>query len=150
VSLDDLAIALWRGSLWPEDMPGTAARLLAAGYDTPALRRAAGHGRHDDPRDIRDEFRDALIELGAWLADDMSARKRATVLAARDVRAGRISPAGCAGRVRRLWNFDDVVYGVVPAELREFVRVCLLHGEGCWEDDDLQVIDAANPITASA
>jgi len=44
-----------------------AAQMLAEGHDAPALRRAAGYSRRDDPRDIRQEFGQALEELGAWL-----------------------------------------------------------------------------------
>ena len=48
----------------PEGMPVLAAQMLAEGHDA---RRSAGHSRRDDPRDIRQEFGQALEELGAWL-----------------------------------------------------------------------------------
>jgi hypothetical protein len=65
----EAAIRFWLDPIPPEEMPMLAARMLAEGGDTPALRRAAGYSRRDDPRDIREEFGQALDELGAWLPD---------------------------------------------------------------------------------
>lgn len=51
------------GQLPPERMPQAAVDLLAAGLDSPALRRAAGYD-HADPQEQRAIFRQALEELG--------------------------------------------------------------------------------------
>jgi hypothetical protein len=65
----EAAIRFWLDPIPPEEMPMLAARMLAEGHDTPALRWAAGCSRRDGPRDIREEFGQALDELGAWRPD---------------------------------------------------------------------------------
>jgi hypothetical protein len=39
VQPDEVALGYWLDPILPEDMPMLAARMLAAGHDTPALRR---------------------------------------------------------------------------------------------------------------
>jgi hypothetical protein len=74
----------WPDPIPPEEMPMLAARMLAEGHDMPALRRAAGFGRRDDPRDIRQEFGQAVDEFGVWLPDRGAAELAAAhALAAR-------------------------------------------------------------------
>jgi hypothetical protein len=45
VQPDQVAVGYWLDPIPPEDMPVLAARMLAEGHDTPALRRAAGLAR---------------------------------------------------------------------------------------------------------
>jgi hypothetical protein len=47
VQLDQIAVRFWLDPIVPEDMPLLAARMLAEGHDSAALRRAAGFTRKD-------------------------------------------------------------------------------------------------------
>ena len=87
-----------------------AARMLAEGHDTPAVRRAAGFGRRDDPRDIRQEFGQSLDELGVWLPDRGAAELAAGMSLARALLSGALTIAGCSRRARDIWDFDHVIY----------------------------------------
>ena len=77
-----------------------AARMLAEGHDTPALRRAAGLGRRDDPRGIRQEFGQALEELGEWLPDHGAAELAAGISLARALLNGALTIADLTARTR--------------------------------------------------
>ncbi len=64
--MDDLRRALVRmvvDQQRPEELPGLAARALAEGLDSPALRELAGLSRND-PRQARDLFAVAMEQLG--------------------------------------------------------------------------------------
>ena len=106
----EVAVDFWLRPSLAEDMPGLAAQLLAEGHDTPALRLVARCAVSDDPHHIRDAFQQALNELGAWIPDRAAAGAIAGTSLARDLVAGRLPIAECADRVRRIWDFDDVVY----------------------------------------
>jgi len=105
-----------------------AARMLAEGHDTPALRRAAGFARDDDPRDVREEFGHALAELGVRVPDRSAAELAAGISLARGLLSGGLSIAECSGRACRIWDFDDVIYPGLPGDLEELVLMCWLHG----------------------
>jgi hypothetical protein len=125
---DQVAIDYWLGPIRPEDMPMIAARLLAVGHDTPALRLAAGFGVRDDPRDIRAAFQQALTELGVWLPDPHAAQALAGAQVASDLLAGRLPVEDAVRRLREIWDFDDVIYRVLPADLEDLVLMSWLHG----------------------
>src|SRR5215469_3681254 len=128
VQPDEVALGYWLDPILPEDMPMLAARMLAAGHDTPALRRAAGFARDDDPRDIREEFQRALVELGAWMADRAAAELVAGISLARELLSGGLPIAECARRACGIWEFDEVIYPVLPGDLEELVLMCWLYG----------------------
>lgn len=101
----EAGIRFWLDPVPPEEMPVLAARMLAGGHDTPALRRAAGGSRRDDPRDIRQELGQALGEQGAWPPRPRRRRagsrhvpgartaQRGLTAGARDARPGVAGPA---------------------------------------------------------
>jgi hypothetical protein len=92
--------------------------------------RSAGSGfaRDDDPRDIREEFQRALAELGAWIADRDAAALVAGISLARDLLSGGLPIAECARRACGIWEFDEVIYPVLPGDLEELVLMCWLYG----------------------
>ncbi len=102
-----------------------AARLLVDGHDNPALRQATSITAKDDPRDIRE----ALNELCVWIPDRSTAQLHLGVQAARDLVVGRISIEECGRRVRDIWEFDDLIYRTLPADLDELVSMCWVFGE---------------------
>ena len=57
-------------------MPVIAARLLAGGCDSPAVRVAAGLAAHGEPRNIGSAMQEALVELGAWVPGGAAAYAR--------------------------------------------------------------------------
>jgi hypothetical protein len=128
VQPDQVAVGYWLDPIPPEDMPMLAARMLAEGHDTPALRRAAGFARDDDPRDVREEFQHALAELGVWIPDRDAAELAAGISLARELLSGGLPIAECAGRACGIWDFDDVIYPRLPGDLMELVLMCWLHG----------------------
>lgn len=96
-----------------------AAQMLAEGHDAPALRRAAGYSRRDDPRDIRQEFGQALEELGAWLPDRGAAELAAGMCLAHALLSGALTVAECSRRALGTWDFDDVIYPGLPGDLKD-------------------------------
>ncbi|HEU0240872.1 MAG TPA: hypothetical protein VFR11_16550 [Micromonosporaceae bacterium] len=124
--LDPIALDYWLVPTRTDEMPFLAAKLLAAGYDTPALRQAAGFTAKDDPRDIRDAFREALEELGVWLADALTAQMYASKIAAGDMVTGRRSIAECTRRVREVFDLDDLIDSSLPADLHLLVLMSWL------------------------
>jgi hypothetical protein len=124
----EAAIRFWLDPIPPEEMPMLAARMLAEGHDTPALRWAAGCSRRDGPRDIREEFGQALDELGAWRPDRGAAELAAGISLARAVLSGALTIAGCSRRALGIWDFDDVIYPGLPGDLKDLVLMCFLHG----------------------
>jgi len=95
----EAGIRFWLDPVPPEEMPMLAARMLAEGHDTPALRRAAGCSRRDDPRDMRQAFGPAPEELGVWLPDRGAAGLAAGTSLARALASGALTIAGCSSRV---------------------------------------------------
>jgi len=145
---DQVAVRFWLDPIPPEDMPALAALLLAGGHDTPALRRAAGLARDDDPRDIREEFGRALAELGAWLPDRSAAELAAAISLARQFLSGALPMAECAARVRDIWEFDYIIYPVLPGDLEELVLMCWLLGGDEYEANggDERLLAAARAL----
>lgn len=127
-----------------------AARMLAEGHDTPALRRAAGYSRRDDPRDIREEFAQALDELGAWLADRGAAELAAGISLARALLSGALTIAGCSRRVLGTWDLDDVIYPGLPDDLKDLVLMCFLRGTEHYAPSggDERLLAAARALAA--
>ena len=103
-----------------------AARMLAEGQDTPALRRAAGYSRRDDPRDIREEFGQALDELGTRLPDRSAAELAAGTSLARALLSGALTIAACSRRVLGTWDLDDVIYPGLAGDLKDLVLMCYM------------------------
>jgi hypothetical protein len=97
--------------------------MLAQEQDTPALRRAAGYSRRDDPRGIRQELSRALQELGAWLPGRGDWRL---------ARAAQRRPGDhrCSRRAPGIWDFDVVTDSGLPGDLRDQVLMCSLLGTG--------------------
>ncbi|MGA5821647.1 hypothetical protein ACPC54_27725 [Kitasatospora sp. NPDC094028] len=99
--MDQLHTLTWQyvaGLVPSEDLPMAAARLLAAGLDSPALRDLAGRPRHDP---IHELFLTALAELGAALPDEATAERHLLHHLAARVTAGELTPRGLAAEVWR-------------------------------------------------
>jgi hypothetical protein len=124
----EAGIRFWLDPIPPEEMPMLAARMLAEGHDTPALRRAAGCSRRDDPRDIRQEFGQALDELGARLPDRGAAELAAGTSLARALLSGALTIAECSSRALEIWDFDDIIYPGLPGDLKDLALMCHLLG----------------------
>jgi hypothetical protein len=147
----DVGLDFWLRPIAPENMPMIAAQLLADGYDSPALRHVAGLGAHDDSRDIRSAFQQALAELDAWLPDRTAAYERLGRLLAAAVLSGEVGIGECAERVRGVVEFDEVIYHALPAKLEGFVRMCWLRGSGqTYEENggDRHLIATAAALSA--
>ena len=127
-----------------------AARMLAEGHDTPALRRAAGYGRRDDPRDIRQEFGQALEELGAWLPDRGAAELAAGISLARALLSGGLTIAECSRRALGIWDLDDVIYPGLPDDLKDLALMCHLLGTEYYAPSggDERLLEAASALAA--
>jgi hypothetical protein len=106
-------------------MPSLAADMLVEGYDSPALRELAGLSPRDDPRDIRNAFQQALVELNVWLPDGLSAQRHATALIARDLTTGRLTADQAESRICRVWTFNEWAYDELT-DLEQFVSLCWL------------------------
>jgi hypothetical protein len=123
-------------------MPMLAAQLLADGHDSPALRQAAALASGDHPATIRRTLEQALADLGAWVPDRAAAEQSAARSLARALLDGSLSATDSARQVRRVREFDDVIYPVLPPDVEEFVLMCWLHGSEEYErnggDDRLQ------------
>lgn len=82
----------------------------------------------DDPVSIRLAFEQALAELGVWIPDRNAAEQAAAASLARRLLDGDLSAADCALRVRSIWEFDYVIFPVLPPGVEELVVMCWLHG----------------------
>ena len=62
--------------------------------------------------------------------------------------ADRIPIAECASRVRRIWDFDDVVYPALPADLEDLVVMSWLQGGEVYERNggDQRLLAAASAL----
>jgi len=148
---DQIAVDYWLAPIRPEDMPVLAARLLAEGHDSPALRHAAALAAGDDPATIRSVFEQALAELGIWIPDRAAAEQAAAASPARALLEGKLSTAECARKVRRIWDFDDVIYPVLPPSVEELVLMCWLHGGEEYDTNggDKRLLAAARALARS-
>jgi len=146
----EAGVRFWLDPIPPEEMPMLAARMLAEGHDTPALRRAAGLGRRDDPRDIRQEFGQALDELGAWLPDRAAAGLAAGISLARALLSSALTIAGCSRRARDIWDLDHVIYPGLPDDLKDLVLMCHLIGTEHYAPSggDERLLAAARALAA--
>jgi hypothetical protein len=108
----------------------------------------AGCAVSDDPRHIRGAFQQALVELGAWIPDRAAAEAIAGRSLARGLVAGRLRIAECADRVRQIWDFDDVLYPALPADLEELVVMSWLQGGEEYEPNgrDQRLLAAARAL----
>jgi hypothetical protein len=61
----DVAVGFWRKQIAPGNMPVVAARLLAGGYDSAALRVAGGLAARGDPRSFGSAFQGPWWTLAA-------------------------------------------------------------------------------------
>ena len=96
-----MEVAAWQlaaRSLPSEDLPEIATDALVRGLDSPALRILAGQPR-GDVRESADLFRAALDELGIDLPDADSAQWHLVRRTARDIVAGRVTPADGASEL---------------------------------------------------
>jgi len=146
----EAAIRFWFDPIPPEEMPMLAAQMLAEGHDAPALRRAAGYSRRDDPRDIRQEFGQALEELGAWLPDRGAAELAAGISLACALLSGALTVAECSRRALGTWDFDDVIYPGLPGDLKDLVLMCHLLGTEHYAPNggDERLLAAARALAA--
>ena len=126
----DVAIDFWLRPIAPENMPMIAAQLLLAdGYDSPALRDAAGLCARDDPRDIRSAFQQALVALSVfaarrpaafWLIGGVITGGAGAVLSglAPDIAAGCVGQViGGIGNTADLVGTDTLIQQHVPQEM---------------------------------
>jgi hypothetical protein len=146
----EAAIQFWLDPIPPEEMPMLAAQMLAEGHDAPALRRAAGYSRRDDPRDIRQEFGQALEELGAWLPDCGAAELAAGMCLAHALLSGALTVVECSRRALGTWDFDDVIYPGLPGDLKDLVLMCHLLGTEHYAPNggDERLLAAARALAA--
>lgn len=144
------AIRFWLDPIPPEQMPMLAAQMLAEGHDTPALRQTAGYTRHDDPRDIREEFGRALDELGTWLPGRAAAELAAGTCLARALLSGTLTIAECSRRASGLWGFREVISGGLPDHLKDLVLMCFLHDTEHYDANggDERLLAAARALAA--
>lgn len=147
---DQVAVRFWLDPIPAEDMPMLAARMLAEGHDTPALRRVAGLGRGDAPPDIREEFGRALAELGVWIPDRGAAELAVGISLARELLNGGLSIAECSARACSVWDFDDVIYPHLPDDLEELVLMCWLYSGEEYDVNggDKRLLAAARALAA--
>ncbi len=111
-----------------------AAQVLAEGFDTPALRQAAGCSRRDDPRDARAGFGRARTRNSAPGCPPGGCRAG----------AGRVRRPGTARRcgVRRrvppggleAGHLDDAIYPGLPDGRRDLVLMCFPLGTGRYAE----------------
>ena len=154
LSMDPIQVGLdfWLKPVAPEDMPMIAAVLLSDGYDSPALREVAGLGRHDDPRDVRSAFQQALIELNAWFPDRIAAYARIGRSVASAVLSSDASTGACTRRICEVIELDEVIYHALPPTLEDFARMCWLYGSGdLYEENggDRRLIETAAALAAA-
>ena len=146
----DAALEIWLGSILPEVMPSIATDMLMEGYDSPALREVAGLSARDDPRDIRDAFQQALVELNVWLPDRQSAQRHATAAIAGALTRGKLTASQTEARICRVWTFDEWLYDQVPADLGDLVSLCWMRGSDHYAErgGDERLIAAAATVAA--
>lgn len=128
VGMDPVEIGFqyWLRPLLPEQMPTIASELLAAGYDTPRLREAAGIPE-SDPRTARDAFVAALVQLNAWCKDRGTAQVRRLRRLAQEFTGGERSIPEVASIVSTFVEVDEVLYDVLPEVENRFALLCLAH-----------------------
>ena len=143
----------WLKPVAPEDMPMIAAVLLSDGYDSPALREVAGLGRHDDPRDVRSTFQQALIELNTWFPDRIAAYAHIGWSVAAALLSGQASVDACTRRICQVIELDEVIYHALPPTLEDFATMCWLYGSGdVYEENggDCRLIETAAALAAAS
>ncbi|MGW5353650.1 hypothetical protein ACWERV_24445 [Streptomyces sp. NPDC004031] len=102
--MDQPATVAWQyvaRVVFPEDLPMAAARLLAAGYDSPSLCELAGLSRRAETAAIDELFDGAMEELGIRVPDDEIAGRCLMHHIAAQLCAGVLSPRDAAARVWR-------------------------------------------------
>lgn len=101
--------------LYNEDMPGIAADLLEAGYDTPALIRLAGETQIYASPDADRLIGKAFQELGVpWPLPEVQAKLIATRHIAREVMVGMRDPYRAASELEIvLWNWGPLTEDLV-------------------------------------
>jgi hypothetical protein len=112
------------GQLAPDRMPQAAIDLLVAGFDSPALRLAAGLDGAD-PREQRATFGKALEELGELPLTREEVGRRLFRLWAERIDAGEVEPLDGA---RALWHLETRCDVQLPDRLGEY---------GALDSDDL-------------
>ena len=63
-----------------------------------------------------------------WLPGRDAAELAAGISLACELLSGAMPIAGCVSRACGIWDFDDVLYPGLPADLMELVLMCWLHG----------------------
>ena len=111
----------------------TAVQLLAAGYDSPALRESAGMPTADVV-EVREVFVRALTQLGVYV----SSREQAQTVQLRrwvqDALDGRLTRADLSVRVGLIWRVRDLVHNdLLPTAVFALVRACL--SDNYWVGD---------------
>ncbi|WP_157597288.1 hypothetical protein [Streptacidiphilus rugosus] len=100
--MDQLFTVAWQyvvGIVRSEDLPMQAARLLAAGMDSPALRDLAGRGRREVTTELAALFRQAVHELGGSMPDQETAERCLLHHLAGRLAAGVMTPGEVAAKV---------------------------------------------------
>ncbi|MFJ1758205.1 hypothetical protein [Kitasatospora sp. NPDC088134] len=100
--MDQVFAVAWQyvvGVVESADLPMQAARLLAAGLDSPALRDLAGRSRAEDTTELAVLFRQAVHELGSSVPDEETAERCLLHHLAGGLAAGVKTPGEVAARV---------------------------------------------------
>ena len=94
-----------------DELPEAAAQALAAGRDSPSLRRLAGYVGHN-PFELEDLLQRALAELGLRPDTEQRALEWLARYRAEQIVKGELDPVRGAGMIWRL--FDDYPPHVMP------------------------------------
>jgi hypothetical protein len=118
-----LSLQLTAGEIRSEDLPMLAANLLVDGYDTPALREAAGVSSYDSDN-ARSTFRQALTELGLTELPESEAWWQLAKHTAQRIVDGELPARNGCEEMRRI---DRIIH---CRDLDWFVGI-----ESAWEGD---------------
>lgn len=112
------------GELLTEDLPEAGARALAAGKDSPSLRRLAGSTSRN-AFELEDLLQRSLEELGLAPATREQALRAIARYRAEQIVRGEIDPARGAGRIWRLFIPE------YPGDVMQFLQLQEMHDDPC-------------------
>ena len=133
----------------PKTMIQIAMDLLVEGIETPAVLRCACMSPVDDRDDIRDEFYDAMAELGVpKMSYDDAALEEIRYLAPAIVATESEERAAAIHRIRELYDFDDYAYAPVILPENMLWLACWL-GDSARAEQQLDLEECAITVMRS-